>query len=73
VTERLKYKKGLIAGKKTGLKQLASLISDLSNNPTLPLRLGSDVICSMSAVGRCADNAAMKGCFGGLNRERVNR
>jgi predicted RNase H-like nuclease len=41
--ERLKYKKGRIAEKKAGQKQLASLISGLSNSPTLPLRLGSDV------------------------------
>ena len=30
-------------------------------------------VCSMSAVGSCADNAAMEGFFGLLNRERVNR
>jgi predicted RNase H-like nuclease len=41
--ERLKYKKGRITEKKAGQKQLASLISNLSNSPTLPLRLGSDV------------------------------
>jgi len=41
--ERLKYKKGRVAEKKAGQKQLASLISSLSNSPTLPLRLGSDV------------------------------
>ncbi len=31
------------------------------------------LICSMSAVGSCADNAAMEGFFGMLKRERVNR
>ena len=31
------------------------------------------LICSMSAVGSCADNAAMEGFFGLLKRERVNR
>jgi putative transposase len=31
------------------------------------------VICSMSAVGSCADNAAAEGFFGMLKRERVNR
>ena len=41
--ERLKYKKGRVAEKKAGQKRLASLISGLSNSPTLPLRLGSDV------------------------------
>jgi predicted RNase H-like nuclease len=41
--ERLKYKKGRVAEKKAGQKQLASLILDLSNSPTLPLHLGSDV------------------------------
>lgn len=41
--ERLKYKKGRVTAKKAGQKQLASLIFSLSNNPTLPLRLGSDV------------------------------
>jgi predicted RNase H-like nuclease len=41
--ERLKYKKGRVAEKKAGQKQLASLISGLSNSPTLPLRLGSGV------------------------------
>jgi putative transposase len=34
---------------------------------------GHGLICSMSAVGSCADNAAMEGFFGMLNRERVNR
>ena len=29
--------------------------------------------CSMSAVGSCADNAAVEGFFGQLKRERVNR
>ncbi len=32
-----------------------------------------NLICSMSAVGSCADNAAMEGFFGMLKRERVNR
>lgn len=40
--ERLKYKKGGVAEKKAGQKQLASLISSLSNSTTLRLRLGSD-------------------------------
>ena len=31
------------------------------------------VICSMSAVGSCADNAAAESFFGVLKRERVNR
>ncbi len=31
------------------------------------------LICSMSAVGSCADNAAVEGFFGMLKRERVNR
>ena len=31
------------------------------------------VICSMSAVGRCADNVAAESFFGMLKRERVNR
>ena len=31
------------------------------------------MICSMSAVGSCADNAAAEGFFGMLKRERVNR
>jgi putative transposase len=31
------------------------------------------VICSMSAVGSCADNAAAERFFGVLKRERVNR
>ena len=41
--ERLKYKKGRVAEKKAGQKQLASLILGLSNSPILPLRLDSDV------------------------------
>jgi predicted RNase H-like nuclease len=41
--ERLKYKKGRVAERKAGQKKLASLISDLSNSPSLPLRLESDV------------------------------
>ena len=32
-----------------------------------------NLICSMSAVGSCADNAAVEGFFGLLKRERVNR
>ena len=31
------------------------------------------MICSMSAVGHCGDNAAAEGFFGMLKRERVNR
>ena len=34
---------------------------------------GHNLVCSMSAVGSCADNAAMEGFFGLLKRERVNR
>lgn len=31
------------------------------------------IICSMSAVGYCADNAVAEGFFGMLKRERVHR
>jgi len=31
------------------------------------------LICSMSAVGHCGDNAACEGFFGMLKRERVHR
>ena len=34
---------------------------------------GHNLICSMSAVGSCADNPAMEGFFGLRKRERVNR
>lgn len=34
---------------------------------------GHNVICSMSGVGSCADNALVEGFFGMLKRERVNR
>ena len=34
---------------------------------------GHNLVCSMSAVGSCADNAAVEGFFGMLKRERVNR
>jgi len=34
---------------------------------------GHDLICSMSDVGTCADNAAVESFFGILKRERVNR
>ena len=34
---------------------------------------GHGLICSMSAVGTCADNAAVESFFGILKRERVNR
>jgi len=34
---------------------------------------GHGLICSMSAVGTCADNAAAESFFGILKRERVNR
>lgn len=34
---------------------------------------GHHLVCSMSAVGNCADNAACEGFFGMLKRERVNR
>lgn len=33
---------------------------------------GRNLICSMSGVGSCADNAAMEGFVGVLKRERVN-
>ena len=32
-----------------------------------------NLLCSMSAVGSCADNALVEGFFGILKRERVNR
>lgn len=31
------------------------------------------LLCSMSAVGHCGDNAACEGFFGMLKRERINR
>lgn len=31
------------------------------------------LICSMSAVGQCSDNAACEGFFGMLKRARANR
>ena len=34
---------------------------------------GNNLICSMSAVGHCGDNAAAEGFFGLLKRERINR
>lgn len=34
---------------------------------------GHNLVCSMSAVGSCADNAAAESFFGMLKRERVNR
>ena len=34
---------------------------------------GHNLVCSMSAVGSAADNAAVEGFFGVLKRERVNR
>ena len=34
---------------------------------------GNNLLCSMSAVGSCADNAPAEGFFGMLKRERVNR
>jgi putative transposase len=33
---------------------------------------GNALVCSMSAVGHCADNAACEGFFGQLKRERVH-
>lgn len=33
----------------------------------------NSLVCSMSAVGHCGDNAACEGFFGVLKRERVNR
>lgn len=34
---------------------------------------GHNLICSMSAVGSCADNASAESFFGQMKRERVNR
>lgn len=34
---------------------------------------GHNLVCSMSAVGSCADNAACEGFFGMLKRERIRR
>lgn len=34
---------------------------------------GHNIVCSMSAVGSCADNASAEGFFGQLKRERVRR
>ncbi|MCB0257744.1 MAG: DDE-type integrase/transposase/recombinase, partial [Anaerolineae bacterium] len=33
----------------------------------------NDLVCSMSAVGHCGDNAACEGFFGVLKRERIHR
>ena len=33
----------------------------------------NELVCSMSAVGHCGDNAACEGFFGLLKRERVHR
>ena len=35
--------------------------------------MGHNLICSMSAVGSCTDNAAAESFFGVLKRERINR
>ncbi|MEJ1297801.1 MAG: DUF429 domain-containing protein [Candidatus Sedimenticola sp. (ex Thyasira tokunagai)] len=40
---RLAYKKGRVADKKAGQKQLASLIKSLSNSPILPLHIDTDI------------------------------
>ena len=34
---------------------------------------GHNLVCSMSAVGSCADNAAAESFFGLLKRERIHR
>jgi|TARA_B100002003_G_scaffold238852_1_gene257552 putative transposase len=34
---------------------------------------GHNLVCSMSAVGSCADNASAESFFGQMKRERVNR
>ena len=34
---------------------------------------GNGLVCSMSAVGHCGDNAACEGFFGMLKRERIYR
>src|SRR5690606_40964339 len=34
---------------------------------------GNGLVCSMSAVGHCGDNAACEGFFGLLKRERIYR
>lgn len=34
---------------------------------------GQNIICSMSAVGSCADNATAESFFGQMKRERINR
>jgi len=34
---------------------------------------GHNLVCSMSAVGSCADNASAESFFGQIKRERVNR
>lgn len=38
-----------------------------------PRLAGHNLVCSMSAVGHCGENAAAEGFFGMLKRERVNR
>jgi len=35
--------------------------------------LANALVCSMSAVGHCGDNAACEGFFGLLKRERIYR
>lgn len=47
--------------------------SQFRSDDYLALLVRNWLICSMSAVGHCGDNAACEGFFGMLKRERVNR
>jgi putative transposase len=47
--------------------------TQFTSNDYQQFLVGHNLVCSMSAVGHCGDNAAAEGFFGLLKRERVNR
>jgi putative transposase len=64
-------------GQRDDPKQLVILHSDrgtqFTSHEVQSFLKDQNIVSSMSAVGRCADNAACEGFFGMLKRERVRR
>lgn len=52
---------------------IAAVSLPVTRIPALPAETQSNLICSMSAEGSCADNAAAESFFGALKRGRIYR
>jgi hypothetical protein len=80
--KRVLWRFGPLPWSRGGLQQVVAILFPTTYRPAPALDTiitgatslaGHNLICGMSAVGSCADNAAAEDLFGMLKRERVNR